>query len=125
MNKKILIVDDEPDILSIYAETLTEAGFDVSTATNGEECLQKAELLMPDLVLLDVKMPVMDGVMTLSKMRENPKMKDLRVVFLTAFGDPKFIETDVDIAKQLGATDFIKKGIDLDALATRIKEILQ
>ncbi len=120
----ILLVDDELDVLSIYKTKLENSGFKVVAAANGEEGLRVATANHPDLVLMDVKMPVMDGVTAQQKLHENSATKDIKVVFLTAFSDPLRPEIDVRLAKENGALDFIKKGIGLDDLVERVKNYL-
>ena len=124
-NNVILIVDDEPIILKLYSQTFKDAGFEVLTAANGTEGLKLAQEKHPDLILLDIKMPDLDGIQVFLKLKEDPKTTDIKVVFLSAFGDPNFIETDVAIVKEVGATDFIRKGISLDELVERAKKYLK
>jgi len=122
--KKILLVDDEPEILELYGDTLEDADFQVIKASNGRECIDIAQKERPDLVLLDLKMPEIDGMEAFSTMKEMEETKNIKVVFLTAFGDPKSIETDIKMAKEIGAVDFIKKGIDLDELVLKVRDIV-
>lgn len=122
--KKILITDDEPEILDLYSDAIEEAGYSVMRAVNGRECVEIAKKEHPDLILLDLKMPEMDGMEAFSILRDSPETKDIKVVFLTAFGDPKSVETDIKTAKEIGAFDFIKKGLDLEELVSRVKEIV-
>jgi CheY-like chemotaxis protein len=125
MNKhRILVVDDEKLSVSLYREILEAEGFEVFTAGNGVECLEIAKKHKPDLILLDMKMPEMDGAQTLLKLREDPEMKDVKVVFLTAFGDPLTDVGDIGFAKGEGATDYIRKGIGKDELTARVKNYL-
>ena len=121
----ILLVDDEPDILSLYKAALTKEGLTVITATNGAEAVEAAKKNHPALVLMDMKMPVMDGVEAAIKLREDPETATLRLVFLTAFNDPNRPEADVKLAKEIGALDFIKKGLGLKDLAAKVKGYLQ
>ncbi len=128
MDKKplILLVDDEQEILDLYCTVLNNAGFETITALNGQECLDKLSgPVKPNLILLDLKMPVMDGVETLAKLQENPRTKGIKVVFLTAFSDPIFVGIDQKLAKESGALDFIKKGIDLKELVEKVKGYLK
>ena len=120
----VLLVDDEPDILSIYSRKLSESGFEVVTAENGLEALKKARERRPDLVLLDFKMPVMDGIETIEAMKKDESLKDIKVVFLTAFSDPNVPEVDVRFSKQIGADDFIRKGLSLDELVEKVRSHL-
>lgn len=126
MNKPlILLVDDEQEILDLYGTALSNAGFDVVTALNGQECLGKVNgQIKPNLILLDLKMPIMDGVETLAKPKENPQTKDIKVAFLTAFSDPVFVGIDQKLAKESGALDFVKKGISLNELVEKVKGYL-
>jgi len=121
----VLIADDEPEIVKIYQAKLEKAGFAVVTAENGAVAIEAAKKdPRPNLVLMDVKMPVMDGVEAFVKLREDPATKDIKVVFLTAFSDTRLPEVDNKFAAELGASDFIKKGIDLNELVEKVKQYL-
>ena len=120
----ILLVDDEEEILMVYKKKLERSGFKVFTASNGEEAIALAKSQHPDLMIMDMKMPVMDGITAQQKIRELPELKGLKVVFLTAFSDPMKLEIDEDVAKQVGAVGFIRKGIDLDELVVKVKGYL-
>lgn len=125
-NPLILIVDDDPEILKLYRTKLEKSGFDVATAANGQLGIEAAKgQRRPDLILMDVKMPVMDGAEAFMKLKEDPATCDLKIIFLTAFADLRGSELDEKIAKEIGAADFIKKGVDLDEVVDRIKKILQ
>ncbi len=127
MDKKtlILLTDDESEILDIYGSALTNAGFEVVTASNGIECLEVAAAKKPDLILLDLKMPVMDGSEVIMKLKLNPETKDIKVVFLTAFSDPMSVGVDERAAKEAGAAGFIKKGLGLNEFVEKAKGYLQ
>lgn len=118
----ILIVDDEQDIRDMYSQAFVLEGFNVATAENGAEAIRVAEKTHPDLILMDIKMPVMDGMDATMRLKGNPKTKDIDVIFLTAFGDP---EKDMQVAHAYGAADFIKKGEGLDELIKRVSKQLQ
>lgn len=121
----ILIADDEPEIIKIYQTKLEKAGFGVLTAENGAMAIEVAKREPhPNLILMDVKMPVMDGVEAFGKLREDPVTKNIKVVFLTAFSDTRLPEVDNKFAAEMGASDFIKKGIDLSELVTRVKQYI-
>ena len=127
MNEKplILIVDDEPEILKLYEHSLEAAGFEVVTAENGLLGIEAAKReKKPDLILMDIKMPLMDGPEAFVKLKEDQATKNIKIVFLTAFSDIGMPEIDVSYAKELGAADFIKKGIDLDEFVVRVKKSL-
>lgn len=122
----VLLVDDEPDIVNLYSVVLQREGFVVITAKNGTIGFLLAKEKKPDLILLDLKMPVMDGVEALVKLKEDPATKDIKVVFLTAFGDPKHeIEIDAKYAKEVGAVDFLKKGMELGVFLQELRKYLE
>jgi two-component system, OmpR family, alkaline phosphatase synthesis response regulator PhoP len=118
---KILVVDDDPDILEFLSYNLKKEGYEVADALNGRVALQVAEKFRPDLILLDVMMPEMDGIQTCQALRKNPSFKDIFIVFLTAR-----IEEYSEIAGfSAGADDYITKPIKPGALTSRIKAILK
>ncbi|HIM12137.1 TPA: response regulator [Candidatus Poribacteria bacterium] len=84
MAEKILAVDDEIDILQLVEMTLTSDGFEVITASNGIEALEQAKVHMPDLILLDLMMPEMDGFEVIKHLKQTPEMRDIPVIMLTA-----------------------------------------
>jgi DNA-binding response OmpR family regulator len=118
----ILIVDDEPELVELYRAELAEAGFAVLTAANGKEGVDMAKAHRPDLILLDVKM---DGGEAFTKLKEDPGTKDLRVVFLSAFGDSHATDIDPKYSKEVGAMDFIRKGLSLQDLVSKVKGYLK
>jgi two-component system alkaline phosphatase synthesis response regulator PhoP len=123
----ILVVDDEPDFREIFSAKLSGEGFRVQTAENGKVGVEKAKALAPDLVLMDVKMPVMDGAAAVLKMREDPAMKNMKVAFLTSLGDPRLEMQEINqkFSEDFGAQGYLKKTDDLDTLVTKIKGFLQ
>lgn len=118
---KILVVDDEPDILEIISYNLSKEGFAVKTAENGQDALRVAKDFVPDLVLLDVMMPKMDGMETCKQLRQIPALKSCFVLFLTA-REEEFVEV---LSFQAGADDFLTKPIKPRALLSRIEAILR
>ncbi|MDR2050615.1 MAG: response regulator [Deltaproteobacteria bacterium] len=116
MKKEILIVDDNRAILKQLGALLSEA-YEFSLATSGEEALSFCELETPDLVLLDVEMPGMDGFETIVRLKSIPSMRGVPVIFLTGFNDA---DTEIK-ALELGAMDFITKPAEKDILLYRIK----
>lgn len=125
--KLILVVDDEPAFREIFGAKLGAAGFRVETAENGEVAVQKAKSLKPDLVLMDVRMPVMDGPTAVLKLRDDPETKDMRVAFLTSLGDPRgeMQEMNDKISQDFGVQGYLRKTDDLDLLSGRIQEFLK
>ena len=116
----VLIVDDEESLLNLYKTKLTREGFRTIVARNGLEALAVAERENPDLILMDMKMPIMDGVAAVKKLRENSATKDIRVVYLTAFSDP----TASTIEATPDSPRCIKKGIGLEEFTNEIKRYL-
>jgi two-component system, OmpR family, alkaline phosphatase synthesis response regulator PhoP len=119
--KTILVVDDEQDLLDLIEYNLKKEGYNVLLAENGEQGLKLAKELHPDLVLLDIMMPVMDGLEVCEKMRMNAETKYIPVIFLTARSDEKTEVSGLD----KGADDFITKPISTTKLLSRIKAVLR
>lgn len=122
----ILIVDDDKDFQDVLAAKFKASGFNVVTADNGEESVEKATKELPDIILSDVKMPKMDGVQALLRLKENPATAKIRVVLLTAFGDPQqeIYSNDKRFAEELGAFEYLLKSQDLDMIVARVRESL-
>lgn len=119
---KILLVDDDPMIIRMYSRKLQHDGYIVNLAFNGEEGLQSAKEDKPELILLDIMMPKMNGIEALKKIKADPALKDIPVVILTNLGDRP---EDVKKAKDLGAAEYIvKANIDLVSLMNAIKKHL-
>ena len=120
-NFKILVVDDDPDILEMVGYILEREGFQIKTASNGIECLEQAELETPDLILLDVMMPGMDGIEVCHRLRENSAFESTFIAFLTARGE----DYSQIAGFEAGADDYIIKPIKPKTLIARIKTILK
>ncbi len=118
---KVLIVDDEEDIVEILQYNLQKAGYIVFVAKDGREALKKAIKHQPDLVLLDIMMPVMDGIQTCEKMRMIPELQKTIIVFLTARGE----DLSEIAGFQAGGDDYIMKPIRPKVLVTRIQSLLR
>ena len=121
MSYKVLLVDDEPDILEFVSYNLTKEGFDVYTAYNGKEAVTKALEIIPHLVILDVMMPVMDGVEACEQMRSYEQLKHTIIAFLTARGEDYSQIAGFDA----GADDYISKPISPKVLVSRVKALLK
>jgi len=119
--EKILLVDDEQDILDLISYNLKQEGYKVSTASNGREAMKKLAKVNPDLVLLDVMMPEMDGMETCEKIRQHPDFKDVIIAMLTARGEDYSQIAGFD----KGADDYITKPIKPKVLTSRIKALLR
>jgi two-component system, OmpR family, alkaline phosphatase synthesis response regulator PhoP len=118
---KILLVDDEPDIIEILQYNLEKEGFEIATASNGVEAVEIAKSFLPELVLLDVMMPKMDGIATAVALRKITALKNTFILFLTARSE----EYSEVAAFEVGADDYIVKPIKPRALISRIKAILK
>ena len=117
---KILVVDDEVYILHILDFSLGAEGFEVITANNGELAVGKAKEEKPDLIVLDIMMPVLDGYETLKKLKADAQTKDIPVILLTAKGR----DVDKRMGFEVGATDYIVKPFSPSRLIERISEII-
>lgn len=119
--QKILIVDDEPDILELIEYNLKKEGYSVFTAENGKDAIQEAKKCLPDLIILDVMMPKMDGIEACRMLRAMPEFKSTFMVFLTARSE----EYSEIAGFNVGADDYIAKPIKPRALVSRINAILR
>mgnify|MGYP001334071347 FL=1 len=117
---KILIAEDERDIRDLVAFTLRFAGHEVTAATNGEEAVELAPKINPDLILMDVRMPRMTGYEACKIMKTMPGIKDIPVVFLTARGQ----ESEIQQGLWAGAEEYLLKPFAPDQLTERVKAIL-
>ena len=116
---KLLVVDDEPNILELLATSLRFAGFEVVTAANGREALEKAETENPDLAVLDVMMPDLDGFTVVRKLRSAGRL--FPVLFLTAKDDTEDKVTGLTV----GGDDYVTKPFSLDEVVARIRAVLR
>lgn len=117
---KILLVDDEPDLVSTVQYRLKFSHCEVVTAANGKEGLEKAASEKPDLILLDTNMPVMNGHEMLERLRNNPDLKDIPVIMLTARCEPQ----DIAASSAHGISDYVTKPFDFNELMEKIKNAL-
>jgi CheY-like chemotaxis protein len=117
---RILIAEDEPDIRELVAFTLRFAGHEVTATSNGEEALQQASQIIPDIIIMDVRMPRMTGYDACRAMKTDIALKDIPVVFLSAKGQDAEIQTGLDA----GAEEYLLKPFAPDQLAERVKAIL-
>jgi len=114
--QKVLVVDDEQDILELLEYNLKKEGFEVKTATNGKEAVDLARTFLPQLILMDIMMPKMDGIEACRQIRQIPKLKETFIIFLTARSE----EYSEVAAFEGGASDYITKPIKPRALMSRI-----
>ena len=118
---KILIVDDEPDYLGTIQHHLEWSNYQTVVAVNGKECLEKALTEKPDLILLDTSMPVMNGHETLENMSNNPQLKNIPVIMVTAACEVD----DIATASSFGIVDYIAKPFDFGELKQKIANALE
>jgi len=118
---KLLLVDDEPDILEFLSYNLIKEGYEVSTASNGVEAVKKAKIEKPDLILLDVMMPEMDGIEACGEIRKIDSLKKTLIVFLTARTE----EFSQLAGYEAGADDYITKPVKPKVLMSKIKALLR
>ena len=114
----VLVVDDQPGIRRLLMEVLTEEGYNVDTAANGYECIEKAKDIKPDMILMDMKMPGMDGIETLRELKHLNQAD--KVIMMTAYGELGL----VNIAKELGAYAYVTKPFDIIELCTMIGQVI-
>lgn len=120
-NNKILLVDDEHDILEFISYNLQKEGFEVFTCTNGREAIKIAQREKPQLIILDVMMPDLDGIETCRVIRETPELKNTLIAFLTARSEDYSQIAGFDA----GADDYINKPIKPRVLVSRVKALLR
>lgn len=120
--KKILIVDDEKEIRDLLKDKLTQSKYTVKTVANGQEALAMCRINPPDLVLLDIAMREMDGYQTCEKLKQDPKTKDIPILFLTG----KELEASgiIERCKKLGVRGHISKLSTLKELLGKVKEVI-
>lgn len=121
MSKKIMVVDDEPDILTSVGQMLEMSGYEVIRAADGKECIKKLteSPSNPDLIVLDIMMPEVSGWDVAAQIKENPKWNSIPIVFLTAKGDTMSIGMG-----GMASEDYIVKPFDIKDLIGRIQKIL-
>ena len=120
MTRKVLIVDDEPNIVVALEYLMRQNGFEVRAARNGDDALVAAAEFRPDLVLLDVMMPVKDGYQVAQKIRDNPDFAGMKILMLTAKGR----ETEVSKGLAVGADAYVTKPFSTLDLIAQVKRML-
>jgi DNA-binding response OmpR family regulator len=121
MKANILVVDDEPDLLELIETNFRAAGFNIVSAANGREALRQAKALKPQLILLDVMLPELDGLEVCKMLRSDPATRSIPIVMLTA----RAAEIDRVLGLELGADDYITKPFSVRELILRVKKLLQ
>jgi DNA-binding response OmpR family regulator len=119
--RKILLVEDDETLASVYKQRLELEGFEVQHVNNGEDALDKAVKFSPELILLDVMMPKLNGFDVLDILRNTPATRNIHIIMLTALSQPK----DAERARELGADDFlVKSQVVIGDVVSRIKHQL-
>jgi len=122
VSPRILLVDDDSNILTIYSKRFAAAGFETVTARNGEDGLRMAGKHVPDLILLDLMMPRLDGFETLARLKEHMELQHIPVVILTSLSDRR----DIDRCNELGCAAYlIKTQVTPEDVVRKAKEILR
>lgn len=117
----LLVVEDERSLSEVLTYNLEKEGFRVATASDGQEGLRKAQTLLPDLVILDLMLPILDGLQVCRQLRSDPKTQHLRILMLTARSE----EVDEIVGFNMGADDYVTKPFKLKPLLHRIKALLR
>jgi len=121
VKRKILLVEDDETLASVYKQRLELEGFEVQHVNNGENALEAAMRFAPELILLDVMMPKLNGFDVLDILRNTPQTRNIRIIMLTALSQPK----DAERAKELGVDDFlVKSQVVIGDVVARIKHQL-
>ena len=118
--RRILIVDDEPNIVMSLEYIFKKENFEVFIARDGEEAIQIAEDKLPDVILLDIMMPNVDGYQVLKHLKSDFKLEDIKVIFLSA----KNKTTDIELGLQLGADKYVSKPFSTKKLVKEVKQLL-
>ena len=121
MAKRILVVDDEADVVSLLRLTLKGQGYDIITASNGQEGLEKARTEKPDLILLDVMLPKLDGYKVARMLRFDERYSKIPIIMITA----KIQEKDKETGLEMGADAYITKPFDMTTLLSKIDQTLK
>ena len=121
MKKTILIIDDEQDLLTMLETRLKSYGFNVLTALDGEEGFRKAKEEKPDLILLDILMPIVDGVTTAANIRKDENTKKIPIVFLTALVD----DEEIKQKHKIGGEVFLAKPFETEEIMSVIQKMLK
>jgi CheY-like chemotaxis protein len=120
MRKTILVVDDSAMILHVVAQILRESGYTVLTAKNGQEGYELTKKHIPQLVIMDVEMPVMDGIRATSLIKSAPETNHIPVMIFTSLGG----EDDLKRAREAGCQGFLNKPISRDAIQAEVQKLL-
>ena len=118
--KKILLIDDEKDFLSLLEDTLEIRDFEVIAVDNAVEAGMELASKLPELILMDIKMPGIDGLQACAAIRRNPATKNIPIIVVSALSDESYRKE----ARKLGVAEYFVKPVDIEKLIRKIKEIL-
>lgn len=118
---KVLVVDDEPDFLKIASYRLGKIGYKVITASDGKECIEQAKKFSPDIIILDIMMPGLDGIATVLKLKGIEGTRSIPIIICTAVKESE----DEIVARNLGVADYFKKTDRMENLIAKIEEVLR
>ncbi len=121
MKEKILVVDDEEDILELVGYNLTKEGYSVTCVASGEDALKRAGELIPDVMLLDLMLPGVDGLDVCREVKSNPRTNSISIIMLTAKGE----DADIVTGLELGADDYVTKPFSPRVLLARLKTVIR
>lgn len=119
--KRVLIADDEPDLVTMLMVRLRHEGYEVLIARNGDECIALAQQEKPDLILVDVMMPLKNGYDACEEIKKNPKTSRIPIILMTALDQKE----NVTIGKHLGALDYIMKPFNVNSLLLKIRDVVR
>ena len=118
MKKRILVVEDQVDNRQILRDLLTNAGFDIVEAENGEEAIASAQAIRPDLILMDIQLPILDGYEATRRLKADPDLKSIPIIVVTSYA----LSGDEEKARLAGCDDYVAKPFSPRLLLTQIKE---
>ena len=118
MKKRILVVEDQLDNRQILYDLLTNAGFDIVEAENGEEAIASAQAIRPDLILMDIQLPILDGYEATQRLKADPDLKSIPIIVVTSYA----LSGDEEKARLAGCDDYVAKPFSPRLLLTKIKE---
>ena len=122
----VLLADDDSQIRGILALKIKAAGFQVAEAENGQEAIDKCKQQKPDVIIMDVRMPIMSGTEAVTIIKNDPQLKDIKIIFFSNFGEDDELDAWLDqkYAKEMGAFDYVKKTDNLAKIVDKVKEVL-
>lgn len=117
---RVLVVDDDEDMLSLLKKILSDRKYNVVQAANGKECIEKAKEFSPDIIIMDVMMPELDGIATILKLRSHENTRSIPIIMCTAVTESE----DEILARNLGAVDYVRKTPQMDELISKLDRFL-